>query len=352
MFNKSKSNPSFHFITLLLYTFLLFTSCDSFRNDKQPIYEGTKIQAIHFKRFEQDLFGTNQQNLTQELGLLSSKYGSFYHSYAADILAMPEQGKSDSLYTNSMKLLLSYEPFINLYQIVDSAYHDLSKEEQELTKAMSIYKAQFPNAVIPEFVTFISEFGYANIIYDSIIGIGLDMYLNERLRPFYLGLEFPEFFIKKLQRDYIIPNVIKAMATGLYEEQSTKDKRFLAMMLVEGKIRYFTKALLPDVHDTIILGYSAEQLQWCKDNEKEIWKHFAEKELLFQAEQSNFIRYFNDGPFTSAEGVPAESAPMLGSYIGLQIIRNYINQNPLVTLSQLMEETDFDKLLKMSNYKP
>lgn len=335
-----------------MYTFLLNISCGSTNDDKQPTYEGTEIQPIRFKRFEQDLFQANFNNLPGELAELKVKYGTFYQSYAADILAMPDKHESDSLYTHSMQLLLSYEPFVNLYKIVDSAYHDLSNEEKTLTKAMGIYKAQFPNMLIPEFVTFISEFGYANIIYDSIIGIGLDMYLNERLRPFYLGLEFPEFFIKKLQREYIIPNAIKALATGQFEEQSTKDKRFLAMMLVEGKIRYFTKALLPDIHDSIILGYNAAQLQWCKDNEKEIWKHFAEKELLFQTEQSNFIRYFNDGPFTSAEDVPAESAPMLGSYIGLKIIRNYIKQNPNVSLSELMNETDFDKILKLSKYKP
>jgi hypothetical protein len=83
-----------------------------------------------------------------------------------------------------------------------------------------------------------------------------------------------------------------------------------------------------------------------------MWTHIIEKELLFKDEPSQFMRYFNDGPFTSADGVPAESAPAIGAWTGLQIVNSYMAENPQMTLKQLMEERDFDKILKLSRYRP
>ena len=83
-----------------------------------------------------------------------------------------------------------------------------------------------------------------------------------------------------------------------------------------------------------------------------MWAHYIEKELLYKNNPMEFIRYFNDGPFTSAEGVPAESAPGIGAYSGLQIVTRYMNMHPDVGLQELMEDTDYDKILKKSKYRP
>jgi hypothetical protein len=176
--------------------------------------------------------------------------------------------------------------------------------------------------------------------------------MNKRYAEYYRAYEFPEFMIRKLQPEYIAPNAIKALAISKYESQSTKDKRFLATMIVEGKVRYFTKALLPNLHDSILMGYTVTQLKWSSENEPQMWTHFIEKKLLYKNEPSQFMRYFNDGPFTSADGVPPDSAPMIGTWAGLQIVRSYMRENPNVTLKELMEETNFDKILKLSKYRP
>lgn len=337
-------------IALAMFFTLALSSCQNKTELSQPVYDAPPLETLKLMRLEKDLFSINPMDLEQQLNIVSRKYGPFYYSYAADILAMPDE--EDSLFTKSMRMLLSYQPLINLYQTVDSAFGDMRDEEQELRKAMGIYEQQFPDSTAPEFITFISEFGYANVTFDKQIGIGLDMFLNERFKEYYQWLEFPDFMIRKLTRSYITPYAIKAMGTAMVEDQSTRDKRFLAMMLAEAKVRYFMKALLPQVHDTIIMGYTNQQLQWCKENEAEIWRHYIDKELLYKNEPSQFIRYFTDGPFTAAEGVPQESAPMIGTYTGLQILRHYIKNNPDVTLQALMFETDFDKILKLSKYRP
>jgi hypothetical protein len=340
----------------LVYLFFLFTTfmligCNGCQNDTQKRIEPTQKVEVHLKRFENDLFAIRPAQLNVGIANLYQQYGPFYLSYARDILNMP-QDEQDSLYLVPMKMLLEYKPMVDLFHAVDSMYADLSGVEKELGYAMGIYKQEFPKAAIPDFITFISEFGYANITYDGAVCIGLDMYMNNRFSDYYRAYEFPEFMIRKLRPEYIAPNAIKALAIQHYEHQSSADKRFLATMIVEGKARYFVKALLPEVHDSIVMGYTQKQLEWSKKNNPQMWTHIIEKKLLYQNEPSQFMRYFNDGPFTSADGVPPESAPMMGTWVGLQIVRKYMDENPSVTLSQLMEEKDFDKILKLSKYRP
>lgn len=346
-----KNNHHAVLYSLLLFTFTALVSCNGCKNETQRVIEAKELSTVKLLRFENELFTIDTNNIEQGILALYARYGNFYRSYAHDVLNMPED-QNDSLYLRPMGMLLRYRPLIELQHTVDSAYANVEDIEQQLSSAMSVFKQEFPNYTVPVFITFISEFGYANITYDSAICIGLDMYMNKRYADYYRAYEFPEFMIRKLQREYIAPNSIRALAISKYENQSIKDKRFLATMIVEGKVRYFTKALLPEVHDSVIMGYTAKQLAWSTQNEPQMWAHFIERKLLFQNEPSLFMRYFNDGPFTSADGVPPDSAPAIGSWAGLQIVRNYMKLHPEITLRQLMEETDFDKILKESKYRP
>lgn len=340
-------------ICALMLIMLALTSCNGCKSKRKyaprPAVE-TAEYPIKLERFEQELFGADTAHLIEVLTGLSKKYGVFYTSYANDIMQMPNTG--DSLFTKPMRMLLSLERLHELQRIVDSNFNDLTDIEQQLSKAMGVYHQEFPKAVVPKFTTFISEFGNGNVIYEDRICIGLDFYMNKRFAEFYRALEFPEFMVAKMERKYIVPNAIKALAIGQYDYQTTNDKRFLAQILVEGKIRYFMKSLLPEVHDTIIMGYTQNQLTWCEENELQIWTHFIDKNMLYSSEPGKFMRYLNDGPFTVAEDVPKESSPAIGAYVGWQIINHYMEQNPKITLHELMNDVNFDKILKLSKYKP
>lgn len=336
---------------IILFTTLVLIGCNGCQNDTQRKIKLTEKMDVKIQRFDNELFAIKPEQAKEGLQLLYQKYGPVYLSYARDVLNMPLTA-DDSLFVVPMKMLLEYKPMVDLHRSVDSMFTDLSPVEADLSYAMGIYKQEFPGAKIPAFISIVSEFGYANITYEGAICIGLDMYMNKRFADYYRAYEFPEFMIRKLSPEYIAPNAVKSLAIQQYENQSATDKRFLATMIVEGKTRYFMKALLPELHDSVLMGYTVKQLEWAQQNNSEMWTHIIEKKLLYQNEQSLFMRYFNDGPFTSADGVPPESSPMIGTWTGLQIVRKYMDENPTVTLKQLMEEDDFDKILKLSKYRP
>lgn len=340
-------------ITLLLCSILVLTACNGCNNNKYSQRETIKADKYPLKleRFDKDLFNADTNNLTQSLTKLAITYGQFYQSYANDVMQMPVID-NDTIFTKPMRMLLSIPRIRELAKIVDSNFADISDIENSLAEAMGVYHKTFPQNTVPRFVTFISEFGNGNIIYDSMICIGLDFYMNKRFGDFYRGLKLPEFMINKMQRNYIVPNTLKALAISLTDYQTTRDKRFLAQMIVEGKIRYFIKALQPNISDTLIMGYSTSQLFWCEKNELDIWKHFIDKNMLYESEPGKFMRYLNDGPFTVAEDVPKESSPAIGAWTGWQIVNHYMHNNPNVSLKQMMDETDFEKILKQSRYRP
>ena len=115
---------------------------------------------------------------------------------------------------------------------------------------------------------------------------------------------------------------------------------------------FLLDALLPEVQDTLKIGYTGEQLQWCFDNEVQMWAHYVQKKMLYSTDVLLYQRYINEAPFTSAPDVPQESAPRIGVWTGWQIVRRYMKEHPEVTLKQLMAETDYQKILTQSKYKP
>jgi hypothetical protein len=337
--------------SLLLFTITAIISCNGCQNETQRVIKPEEHVNVKLERFEKELFSVDTTNIEAGLLALYQKYGEMYLSYARDIMQLKTDEK-DTLYIKPITTMISYKPLIEFQRTVDSMFSDVSDIESSLSNAMSIYKQEFPKNHVPRFITIISDFSYFNINYDSAICIGLDMYMNKRYAEYYRAYEIPEFRVRRCQREYIVPNAISALAITKTESHTVKDRRFLATMITEGKVRYFVKALLPEVHDSIIMGYTTANLKWSTENEPQMWAYFIEKNLLYQNEPSRFMRYFNDGPFTSADGVPPESAPAIGTWTGLQIVRNYMKLHPEVTLQQLMTDTNFDKILKESKYRP
>ena len=121
-------------------------------------------------------------------------------------------------------------------------------------------------------------------------------------------------------------------------------------MIFRGKQLFLLSQLLPDEPAWELIGYSKEQWDWCKTYEKAIWNRIMEKRDLFKTESSVLSSYINDGPFTSE--VTQDSPGRLGQWVGWRIVDSYMRNNKKVTLQELMNENDAQKILEQSYYKP
>lgn len=339
---------SFNIMRKIFYIGLIICILTSCSNNNSIKEQAKEVDHIHISRFEQDLIpsDTNQVNAALFVNL-GKKYNEFYFGFCENTLGLLPQ-TNDPFYANSLLGFVKYPSITLLKKEVDSIYPNLTTIEDGLSVAMNNYKNAFPEAKIPSFVSYISEFTEAHCAYDSIIGIGLDMYLGKDY-PFYPA-EFPGFMRAKMTADYILPNTLKAIAIANFDTQ-LKDKRFLAYMLFEAKVRYFAKQLLPQLNDTLVFGYTQKQMDWCNESEAQIWAYIVDKKMLYLKNPNEYMRFLTDAPFTSAEGIPQESAPMLGVYTGYKILENYA-KNSGVSLAELMNNNNWDIILKQSGYRP
>ena len=196
-------------------------------------------------------------------------------------------------------------------------------------------------------VTYISAFNYNVVTTDSVLGIGLDMYLGGDCE-FYPSLEIPQYQYKKYSKQYLVNDCIKGWFQSEYDVDLVK-KELLSQMIYYGKLLYFTDAMAPEMNDTIKIGYSAEQLKWSKENESQMWAYFLEQKLLYNTSELQYMKFISDGNTT--QGFPKGSPAKTAQYIGWQIVRSYMKKND-VSLQQLLDEKDAQKILNESGYKP
>ena len=186
------------------------------------------------------------------------------------------------------------------------------------------------------------------MVAEDFIGINLDKYLGSDC-IFYQYLGIPQYKIKKMYPQKMVPDLFYAYALTEFPNLDPVDN-LLSNLIYQGKLMYFIEAMLPETPDSVVMGYSALQQEWCEANESLMWAHWAENKLLYSVERLDLQKYIGDAPFTST--FTKESPGKTGVWIGWQIIRSYMNNHPDVSLGQLMEMNNSQEILSQSRYFP
>ena len=106
-----------------------------------------------------------------------------------------------------------------------------------------------------------------------------------------------------------------------------------------------------DFDEKKALNYNETEIVWAKNNEKEVWKFFIEKEILFDTSNDLEERFINFGPYSKfGISIDYESAPMIGRWIGYKIVKSYLISNNK-TIEEILNMNEYELYLN-SNYKP
>ncbi|HEY0030682.1 MAG TPA: hypothetical protein VGC65_07985 [Bacteroidia bacterium] len=324
--------------------FLFLTSCG---NDPLDVdVSDVSIKEITIDRLEQDLFGMDTTNIKPATEKLVAKYGKFYSTFVSVILN--NGGLRDSSYAFRIKSFISDFYMKKAFLDVQKTYPDTEELKKGLTKAYERFNYHFPDKALPKPVTMISGFNYSVVVVDSTIAIGMETYLGSN-SEFYTALAVPRYKSMFMNRENMVPDAIRQWM--LTEFPNTMQKHdFLSEIIYMGRIMYLADALLPGTPDSLKIQYSALQMDYCQQNEFNVWSYFAAQKLLYTTDQAEIMKYTSDGPFTSA--LSKEAPSRIGHWMGWQIVRQYMKNNPDVTMKDLMNEVDAQKILTKSKYKP
>jgi len=330
--------------TLILLIILISISCNN-RNEKRVLnekenssYEDTFRIKIH--RYEKELFSIETNNLKNGLKKLSDEYSFFISPSSLD----------DSLNLTQMKNYLTDKRVRELYEACIKKYPDVNDLETSFTEIFKKYKKLFPNKNIPEVYTYVSDLLYEKpIIYaDSVLIIALDLYLGRNYK-YYKMLGQPEYKVDRFSKEYIYVDCMREIANSLIP-QSKDIKTFIDFIIYEGKILYFLDVMLADTPDSLKIYYSPEQLNWCTENESNIWSFIIERKLLYSKDAAIISKLCADGPFTSV--FSKQSPARVGHWIGWNIVKSFMKKNNQITLEQLLKNQDSQDILTRSGYKP
>ncbi|MBL0343373.1 MAG: hypothetical protein IPP71_22435 [Bacteroidetes bacterium] len=330
-------------ITIFILTSVVYSSCQREKLDVNV--DDIKISTT-IKRFEKDLFEGPTTDELEKFELLKKNYGDFLNVFAFKILNIPEQ--SDSVTASNLSKFVSDHEVSDIYRLTDSVYKSTDEIDLGMESFFRHHKYYFPEKPIPSVVTYISAFNYAVITTDSVIGIGLDMFLGSNI-AYYPRLGIPRYLFEKFRKEYIVPSAIKAWFQSDYDVSEVKNE-LLSQMVYQGKLLYYMNAMAPEMDDTLRTGYTEQQLKWCESNEASIWSFFIENKMLFNTDPSQYSKFVNEGPATN--GFPKEAPGKIGTWVGGQIVKAYMNKNSDATLKDLLKEKDAQKILEISGYKP
>jgi hypothetical protein len=334
------------FIAFSSFLFII-SSCKCHRDNPKTLANHQKAEVkIKIDRFEKDIFSLNIDSIASGVPSLKTKYGEFFELFNYKIVKLGSG--DDANYPDLLKKFIT-DYFENLcYHKVMEVYPNLDVVTRQLATGFTNFKMYFPEKRVPKVVSCISGWNLSVATTDTILGICLDMYLGRNCE-FYENLKLEKYMRYTLQKEYIVSDCMRAWGRTTFEYNDSS-ANLLNQMLYEGKIQYFVKQMLPDTPDTIIFGYRPDQMKWCHGNKKQMWTYLVENKLLFSTNYMIIMKLINPAPFTSF--FDKDSPGRACVWLGNQIIEAYMENNQEITLKQLMEETDYQKILRKSNFKP
>ena len=345
MFNKH--NINLIKIPLLLCIIGLFTVCKKSER-KKPDISGIEVN-IEIQRFEQDLFGIDTANFEQGVKELRTKYPQFIECFVEEMLRMGTVSDTTPEYIESLRLFATNEGVRSSYDSTMAQYGKVGDIQKDLEEAFRYSKYYFPELPIPKIITYTSDYSYGAVSCgDSVMAIGLDLFLGANY-SLYPGLGIPAFIQHRFQKEYIVPSVMKAYAYNFFGDIPLQ-KTLLAQMIHNGKILYYLDLVLTDAPDKLKVGFTENQLKWLKNNEGEVWAYFLGENILYSTSRQAYNRFVTDGPGTP--GMPMEAPGNTGSWVGWQIVRAFMKQNPDVSIQELMKDQNAQRILEKSGYKP
>ncbi len=333
----------FHYSTkaAVVFFILFFSSC---KNNQLDVDTSNVEVKLNILRFEDDLF----ENRLNDYGSFSAKYPAFINDYTRAILGFPG---NDTDAFNQLMLFKTDPNAKKMYEFVKDKFKDFKPYEDELTKAYKYLKFHFPDAKIPDIVTYTSNFSfYMNPVGQNYIGIALDMHMGQDFVPYkYTNIE--NYWKKILIPESIVTNHMLAQANDMFVK-TNKGENFIDEIIYQGKLLYFLDATTPWVADHIKIGMTKAELEWCKKEEANIWAFFVKEKYLYETDRRRFDRLIKEGPKTIASGVPPEAPAMIGKFSGWMAVRQYMEENTSVSLADLMNDLNAKDILQKSGYKP
>ena len=315
---------------------------------------GIEVKVV---RFEKAFFEADTNDINSAIEKLRANYPEFTNDFIWKILGL--EGVDTAIWGEAIKQF--HHDYLPVYEETKKINRDIESAITDTKEALKAVKYYFPDYQIPsQFITFIGPMdafasnqtgGSGDIITTEALAAGLqlhlgsdaDVYNNEQGMQLY-----PNYISKRFTPSYIPVNAMKNIIDDMLPPVK-QGSPLIDIFIDHGKRMYLLDILLPELSDTLKLGYTASQLKGAEKNEGLIWNYFLENSLLYETDMFKTRSYINDAPSTTEFG---EGSPgFISLFIGRQIIRTYMDKHPESDINSLLR-MDSKKIFAGAKYKP
>lgn len=332
---------------LLFFVIAVLFACNN--KKKAPDVSGIKVDLV-IERFDRSFFVLDSMDLIAGLRRLQEQHPDFYDDFMQEILGV--NGANTDVNT-----LFVTKAFINgytsIYDSLKPKFRELGWLRKDLTEGFQFVKYYFPAYKIGKITLFLGPFDAPGVASTaSGLAIGLQQFAGKDFSVYQTAQAqelFPLYISRRFSPEYIAPNCMKAVVLELFPDKSA-GKPLIEQMIEKGKQWWLLDKFLPYTADSLKTGFTQQQLDWCKENEGQIWTDIVKNEDLNSLSPAVIQTYIGEGPFT--QGFSQEYSPgNLGQWIGWQILKKFADKNPDMKPEEVMQ-TPARKILEEAKYKP
>lgn len=324
------------FVLLSFLSVLIFQSCkDEPCGETDPIEpQPTDVGVI---RLEGDLFSTTS---TEDVKSLLKSYPS-----VSRLFLHADQYPDYETLAGKIKNLISHPSMDTLYREAIQASKNITAFQEDMESAIGRLKTLFPSTTTPKFVTLVT--GMYNDLYvsDSLVVIGLDYFIGPGAT--FIPDNVP-YYLRRRYDMHHLPSIIVKVLAG-QKINDGKEESLVSEMIDFGKTYYLASRLLPCTPDSLLLGYTSEEMNIIHENEPVIWANLVENEVLYETSHITKRRFLGERPFVYE--ISQKCPGRIGAWVGWRIVEQYMKRNE-VDIKAMLADRDHDKIFRQSGYKP
>ncbi|MBN1158807.1 MAG: hypothetical protein JXA61_05455 [Bacteroidales bacterium] len=301
--------------------------------------------SLDISRFETDLFTADPSLIERYIPVWKEEYGIFFHHFN-HVLGL---GNSDDPeYAGRLRSFVTNPFHYRIYKRTMEIFPGLDSISNALTRAFKRYLYYFPDRTVPRIITYVSGFNQTAISDDSLLAVGLDHFLGSR-EDLYGEVGIYQYLMQNMHPQKLASDCMLFWSETEFEYNDSANN-LISNMIYRGKLMYLVHMLLPDEPDTILWGFSRDELDFCINNEKQMWTYLVSNKLLFSTDRLTINKFILEGPFTT--DFSRESPGRAAVWIGYRIVDRFMKKNPGFTIKDLMNKDDAMEILNLSAYNP
>lgn len=297
------------------------------------------IKIVRFDKVVDDFVRTGNVSFSQRL---STDYPTETRILVENMLHLGSV--ADVHIYDDLRVYFSDSNLVRLSADVRNRFASMARYEEQLNKAYRRLKKELPELEKPYVYTQVSAFNQSIVVNDTVVGISLDK---------YMGCDYPLYAksYTPVQRatmhpDRIVPDLLSFYLMAQFPPR-VKPENLLHAMIQIGKIQWIVaQAMNTSVEN--VSGFPAASIKWFQMNEQACWKNLKEHKMLLTTDHNLYAAVVSltaEKPYFKAE-----QSRGIGTWLGTQVVRNYMKKHPECTIHELLVEKSCEEVWRGSDY--